>query len=483
MSNEDSPERLPTGVPGLDEILDGGLIPRAAYLVRGGPGQGKTTLGLHFLTAASDEPALFIGFQEPEEQLRANAASVGLDVARVNFLSLAPDEEFFTQQQGYDVFAAADVEQAPLAETVVEAVTRHAPTRVFVDSLTQLRFLSTDIFQYRKQVLSFLRYLRERGATVLFSSESSAELPDDDLQFISDGVMALDSDPMGATVRVTKFRGSGFRRGAHQMRLNADGLQVFPRPLPPPVKVTDDEPWRWSSGVPKIDAILHGGVEAGTVSLLTGPSGIGKSTLASLFLAQAVRDGKRAAVFLFEEEINTYLRRARALGVGLDEPFKAGRVTIEQIDPMRYLADEFAMRVREYVAEEGVELVVLDSISGFELTLQGDELKARLHAFAKGLARLGVSVLLINEVEAMTGQFRVSEKGISYLSDNVLVLRYMETDGELRKALGVLKKRLSGFDGRLYTFQVRAPEGLAVGDPIEGLSGVLMGTPVRHEEP
>lgn len=476
-------ERISTGVAGLDEVLDGGLIARTAYLVRGGPGQGKTTLGLHFLTASETESALLIGFQEPEEQLRANAASVGLDVSRVNVLSLAPDEEFFTQQQGYDVFAAADVEQAPLAEAVVAAVERHKPTRVFVDSLTQLRFLSTDLFQYRKQVLSFLRYLRERGATVLFTSESSAEVPDDDLQFIADGVITLDSDARGAAVRVSKFRGSGFRRGSHQMRLNETGLEVFPQPLPPAVRLREAEPWRWSSGVARIDAMLHGGIEAGTVSLLTGPSGIGKSTLAASFLTRAAADGHRSAVFLFEEELDTYLRRARALQLGLDEQVKAGRVMVEQIDPMRYMADEFTSRVRQQVHDEGVELVVLDSISGFELTLDGEGVKARLHAFAKALARQGVSVLLINEVEAMTGQFRVSEKGISYLSDNVILLRYVEVDGGIQKTLGVLKKRLSGFDNRLHAFELDAPRGFVVGEPIEGLSGVLLGTPVRQGQP
>ncbi|HET6655333.1 MAG TPA: ATPase domain-containing protein, partial [Gammaproteobacteria bacterium] len=398
---------------GLDDILDGGLIRERAYLVRGGPGRGKTTLGLHFLSAPDDgRPALFIGFQESEQQLRNNAESVGIDVSAIQFLSLAPDEHFFTDQQAYDVFAAADVEQEPLARAVIEAVERHAPSRIFVDSLSQLRFLSADIFQYRKQVLSLLRYLAGRGATVLFSSESTSEFPDDDLQFMADGVISLDTSVKSASVRVTKFRGSAFRRGGHQMRVNNEGFNVFVAPVPPKSKLTDEERWRWRSGIDTLDTILGGGIEAGTVSLITGPSGVGKSTMASLFAAEAAKQGRRAAVFLFEEEVATFMRRAKALKINLEAPCRDGGLLVEQVEPMRYLADEFAERVRRHVEEDQVELVVLDSVAGLELALDGEDIRDRLHVFAKSLARIGVSVVLINETEMMMGHFRVSERGI-----------------------------------------------------------------------
>ncbi|MFB4203494.1 Circadian clock protein kinase KaiC [wastewater metagenome] len=476
-------DRLSTGIGGLDTILDGGLLPRSAYLVRGGPGLGKTTLGLNFLAAAGDEGnALFIGFQEAEDQLRTNAASVGIDVDGIRFLSLAPDEEFFTGQQGYDVFASADVEQQPLAELVVSAVEAETPTRVFVDSLTQLRFLSSDVFQYRKQVLSFLRFLRDRGATVLFSSESSRDLPDDDLQFMADGVIALGRDDIGASLSVTKFRGSGFREGPHQMRVSARGLEVFPRPSPPESKLTEQQRGIWSTGIAAFDDMLSGGLEAGTVSLVTGPSGIGKSTFASLFVAQALRRGTRAGIYLFEEEMASYLTRTEGFGIELREPAREGRLTIEQIEPMRYLADEFALRVREHVDKEGVELVVLDSIAGFELALDGEGIKARLHALAKSLARVGVTVLLINEIEAMSGQSSISERSISYLADNVICLRYVELDGEMCKSISVLKKRLSDFDHTLYAFELN--EGsIRRGEPLRGLGDGLMTAQARQRNP
>lgn len=481
MSEEN--ERTSTGVVGLDEILRGGLIKKRAYLVRGGPGQGKTTLGLHFLAAAgADEPTLFIGFQEPESQVKANAEAVGVDTTGIHFLSLTPDEEFFVEQQGYDVFTAAEIEQEPLAKAMIAAVEQHEPRRVFVDSLTQLRFLSADTFQYRKQVLSFLRFLTQRGATVLFSSESSRELPDDDLQFMTDGVINFEAEPSGSTVHVTKFRGSSFQRGRHHMRLGHEGIKVFPQMIPPARKAMTDERKRWRSGCENLDTMLHGGFEAGTITLITGPTGVGKSTLAAQFAAMAAGEGRQAAVFLFEEEVETYLRRARALGIEVERPHADGRLIIELVEPMRYLADEFTARVRQHVEEQELDLVVLDSVAGFELTLEGDGMEGRLHSFAKSLARMGVTVLLLNETQAVTGaQFRATEKGISYLSDNVLFMRYMELDGALKKALGVLKKRLSGFESGLRSFEI-GHGGLLVEEPIEGLHGVLSGAPTASED-
>lgn len=471
--------RLSTGVTGLDEILGGGLISHRAYLVRGGPGQGKTTLGLHFLSAAQeDERAMFIGFQEPEAQVKANAASVGIDVEKITFLTLAPDEHFFVQQQAYDVFSAAEVEQGPLVEAITQGVESQKPTRVFVDSLTQLRFLTSDAFQYRKQVLSFLRFLTGRGITALFSSENAGELPDYDLQFMSDGVINLESGHSGAAVRVSKFRGSGFSGGEHHMRLSAAGMKVFPRMIPPPVGVVAPEQGPFSSGSPAVDSMLHGGIETGTVTLITGPAGVGKTTLATQFVHHAVGAERKAAFYLFEEETTTFLRRAANLRLDLAASIQEGRLLVELVEPMRYLADEFTARVRESIASEGIELVVLDSIAGFELTLDGAGVEARLHTFATTLARLGVTVFLINETQAVTGQqFRATEKHISYISDNILFLRYMETDGELKKTFGVLKKRLSAFDSGLRSYEI-GRGGLTVSKAaLDGLRGVLSGMP------
>lgn len=447
--------RISSGIAGLDELLAGGLLPQRSYLVRGPPGLGKTTLGLHFLTATTDAKTLFIGFQEPEQQLRENAASVGIDVSGTNFLSLLPDEQFFTEQQSYDVFSAADVEQEPMVNMVIEAVERLAPSRVFVDSLTQLRFLSADVYQYRKQALSFLRFLTDRGATVIFSSESNDHLPDDDLQFLADGIMNLERAVTSFTVEVRKYRGSASVPGRHQFRLGEDGLKVYPHPRPPVAQVADAAPGLLSSGNEHLDSILHGGLEAGTVTLVTGPTGIGKSTLATNFAVEAAHQGRHVAIYMFEEELNNLLWRSQTLKMNVDEPFKDGRLMIDQIEPLRYLSDEFMSLVRDQAERYGTELVILDSVTGMDLTMESVEgIGKPLHALSKTLCRNGVSVILVNENAVDTDELRVSERDISHLADNVIYLRYIQPDKTLQKVIGVLKKRLSGFENGVQRFEI-----------------------------
>ncbi|HOJ14960.1 MAG TPA: ATPase domain-containing protein, partial [Deltaproteobacteria bacterium] len=227
-------DRVSTGISGLDEILDGGLIPGRTYLVRGGPGKGKTTLGLHFLVSgkAKGDKALFISLGEPESSVRRNAERQGLDLGGVSFLDLSPTPAFFAEVETYDIFSPAEVEREPITRRIVEEVENLKPSRVFIDSMTQFRYLAADPFQYRKQVLSFLRFLVERNATVLFASESSSEAPDDDLQFVCDGVIRLNDAPEGRSLSVSKFRGSSFLGGRHAMVLGGRGMEVFPRLVP-----------------------------------------------------------------------------------------------------------------------------------------------------------------------------------------------------------------------------------------------------------
>lgn len=262
--------RVSTGVAGLDEILYGGLVPQRAYLLRGGPGCGKTTLGLHFLTegAKNGERCLFITLGEPEDELRANAREMGFDLTNIHFLDLSPNAAFFTEMQTYDIFSPAEVEREPVTQQILDQIEQLKPRRVFLDAMTQFRFLATDAFQFRKQVLSFLRFLIEQGATVLFTSEGSASAPDDDLQFMSDGVVHLRFQAEGRAINISKFRGSDFRSGDHVMRLTNHGMQVFPRLLP------DQHTQRFehgiiSSGVPELDELLHGGLERSTISIIT----------------------------------------------------------------------------------------------------------------------------------------------------------------------------------------------------------------------
>ena len=468
-------ERLSTGIAGLDEVIHGGLIPGCAYLVRGGPGSGKTILGLHFLSAGAvnGEPVLYITLGEPEEQIRKNAETLGFDLAGITFLDLSPSSEFFVEVETYDLFSPAEVERVPTTQQIVERVRELKPGRVFIDSMTQFRYLATDPFQYRKQVLSFLRFLAEQGTTVLFASEASDEAPDADLQFLSDGVINLELTSRGRTLSVTKLRGSDFYSGHHTMQITGKGIEVFPKLIPEAYR-REYVAETISSGVAELDELLHGGLERGSITIITGPSGVGKTTLGLAFMKEAARRGERSAVYLFEESVEILLGRCEAINIPVRSMVEQGTLSMTPIEPLRYAPDEFARLVRREVEEKGARIVMIDSIAGYRLSMRGEDLVTHLHALCRYLTNMGVTVLLINEVEAVTGDFRVTEMGISYLADNILFLRYLEMNGELRKAIGVLKKRLSDFEKTMRELEI-TQSGIRVGKPLTGMRGLLSG--------
>ncbi|HEV2130638.1 MAG TPA: ATPase domain-containing protein [Longimicrobiaceae bacterium] len=479
--------RRPTGVAGLDEILHGGLIPERAYLVRGGPGTGKTTLGLHFLIAGVElgESTLLITLESNEAQLRSDAAAQGLDLSGVAVLDLSPTREFFAQNQSYDIFSPADVERDPTTQQIVGIVQERKPVRVFVDTITTLRYLAPDAFQFRKQALSFLRYLVEHGATVLMSSEPTASVPDGDLRFMSDGIIDMEVSPdhgaLRRTLSVTKLRGSDFEGGRHSMRLTDEGMRVYPR-LVPKSHERESGAEVISSGLPELDELLGGGIERGTISIFSGPSGAGKTTLGMQFMKEAARRGERSVVFAFEEQRDTLLHRCDAIGIPVRQMIEAGTLSVVQVEPLRFSPNEFALLVRQEVEERGTRIAMIDGVAGYRLTLAGDDLVTHLHALGRYLKNMGVTVIFINEVEAITGDFRATEVGVSYLCDNLLFLRYLEMDGEIRKVIGVLKKRLGDFGKTIRELKITG-SGLQVGEPLVGLRGVLTGTPEWIEHP
>ena len=472
-----SSQRLSTGVTGLDAILGGGLIAGRAYLVRGGPGTGKTMLGLHVLEAgiARGEKALFISLEEPERQIRHDAAFHGLGLEGVAFLDLSPNAEFFTEGRVYDIFTPAEVEREPTTRRIIEQIEAQKPERVFLDAVTQFRYLCSDEFQFHTEVLSFMRYLRDRGITLVMTSEGSAMAPDDDLQFLSDGVLNLAFTGEARSVLVTKFRGSDFSGGLHALRLTEGGMQVYPR-LVPHRHRREFVGEAISSGVPELDAMLHGGLERGTVSVITGPAGVGKTTLGLYFMKEAAARGEHSVVFSFEEGLATLLHRAQALGIPMRSMMDSGRLAILPIEPLRYGADEFAAMVREEVEKRHARIVMVDSVTGYSLCIHGGDMVRHVHALCTYLRNMGVSGILINEVESISGVFRATETGISFLSDNIVFLRYLEMNGALHRAVGVLKKRMSSFEGSLRELSL-TPQGLKVGEPLTGMRGLLSGTP------
>ncbi len=476
-------ERRPsTGVSGLDEVLHGGLLPGRTYLVRGGPGTGKTMLGLHFLTAGAlrNERSLFITVEESTEQIRKDAAVLGLNLEGVRFVDLTPGSEFFTKAQSYDIFTPAEVEREPTTRMIVKEIDSVRPDRVFLEAMTQFRYLSPDAFQYHKQVLSLLRFLEERGATVLFTSEGSEITNDEHLQFLSDGVLHLESGPSGRAVSVIKFRGSDYEAGQHSLRLTDHGMEVYPRLVP------DHHGREFTkevvpSGIRGIDEQLHGGLERGTVTVITGPTGVGKTTLGLSFAKEAAGRGERSCIYLIEEAVETMLQRSEELGIPAREMTRQGTLSAVQIEPLRYGPDEFAHLVRQEVERNHARIVMIDSIAGYRLCLQGDQLTKHIHAICAYLRNMGVTVILVNEIETITGEFAATEIGISHLADNIVFLRYLELHGRLERAVGVLKKRVSGFETTLREFEI-TEAGIRVGHPLTELRGILTGYPELARE-
>lgn len=473
--------RVSTGIPGLDEILYGGLMAGRATMVRGGPGVGKTALGLHFLVegVARDEPVLFLSHGPSKETVQADAQSIGLDASSIGFLEFAPSSDFFSESQAYDVFAPQEVERSSFAAELTEQIEALRPRRVFLDALTQVRYLSSDLIDFRRQAQAFLRFLSSSGATVVFASGSSDRSADEDLQFMADGVVNLDySVSLGRTVSVSKLRGSAFRLGKHSAKIDGNGFHVFPRLLPDSFGDEADTPVeRIPSGVAELDQMMRGGAERAGVTLISGPTGVGKSSLGTQYLVEAAARGERSVIYTFEETRSALVRRSEAIGMPIRDLVQSGMLSVREIEPLHYSPDQFALEVRREVEDDRVSVVMLDSTSGYRLAMQGEDLVPHLHALCRYLKNMGVTVFLVYETQDITGEFRATEAGLSYLADNIVFLRYVELAGELRRVVGVLKKRTSDFEKTLRELEITAA-GLRVGGPLAGYRGILSGLPV-----
>lgn len=448
-------------------------------MIDGPPGVGKTILSFHFLSAgvADDETALFINLEENLGDLKSNAASLGFDVDAVEFLDLSPTAEVFTEDQSYEVFSAAEVEQEPLTGAIRDRVREVEPDRVVVDPLTQLRYLTSDDYQFRKQIVGFMRFLKEYGATVLFTVQDTESMPTEDLQFISDGTILLGRTDDTVTITVPKFRGSAVRSGEHTIRITDEGLEVFPA-LEPGDHRAAFEAESVSSGIPEIDELLHGGLERGTVSIVSGATGVGKTTLGTQFMKEAAGRGERSVIFLFEESRKTFLKRSAAINIPVEEMVDRGTLRIVEVEGMETTPQEFASMVRDEVENHDARIVMVDGTVGYRLTLRGDRdrMTQHLHALGRYLKNMGVTTILVEETQSIVGEFHATDSNLSYLADNIVFLRHLELHGELWKAIGVLKKRTTDFERTLRRYEITR-HGITVGDPLTQLRGVLSGTP------
>jgi circadian clock protein KaiC len=484
MSTTEPDGRIRTGIPRVNEILDGGLIPESATLLRGAPGAGKTIFGLHFLTAEDDSNAtnLYINLGEPEAYLRETADDFGLGTENIEFLDLSPSGDQFQTDNTYDLFHSGEVETPSLVDSIREEVESITPERVMIDPVTELRYLTPDERQFRTQVLSLLDFLKASGATVLLTSQAAPSISDDDLQFLVDAVLELDLDAGQRTIEVSKFRGSSARRGRHTVTISDEGMAVWPR-LDPVSHRREGSLETLQSGVPELDQLLDGGITTGTITFMSGPTGVGKTTTGLQFMRQAAADGTRSVLYSFEESRRTMLDRAEAVDIPVGEMIDEGSLVITEIAPDELTIDEFVHRIRTEVETNGTGIVMIDGISGYERAFSGVDTDPMryLTKIGRYLRNMNVTGLITNEVHGITGEFRATEQNVSHLADAIIVLRHVEYRGELRKVIGVLKTRTSAFERGLRTLEI-TENGLNVGEQLSDLRGILTGTPDWQDE-
>ncbi|WP_181685242.1 ATPase domain-containing protein [Halorhabdus salina] len=479
-------DRASTGIPGLDEILCGGFRKTHNALVRGPPGAGKTIFGLHFLSAGVDagETSLYVNLGEPGEYVTETLEAFDLNPAEIHVLDLSPSHDDFAEGENYSVFSNAEVEQPSFIDELRSTVEDLDPDRVLLDPITEFRYLTTDERQFRKHILGLLDFLRASGATVVFTSQASDSLSDDDLQFLTDTVINLDTQIDHSTLFVSKFRGSSYQPGIHSYEITDEGITVYPKLAPESerVQTSEESVRKLTAGIPELDELLKGGLDPGTVTFVSGPTGAGKTTTALQFIKEAAGRGEQSVMYSFEESPRTVRQRSRAISIPIDDMLDRGTLAIEEIAPNEYSANEFTSRVKAAVEEDGVSIVLLDGLEGFKRNLRGftTDPEDVLLRIVRYLRAAGVSTFITNEVTNITGEFRVTEESVSNLADNIMFLRYVEAESELGKVIGVLKMRTGDFQRSLREFEI-TQYGLRVGEPLENMQGILTGTPQLQE--
>jgi circadian clock protein KaiC len=476
--------RASTGVCGLDDILGGGLPMGRMYLIEGEPGAGKTTLGLQFLLegARRGEAGLYVALSETEDELRAVARSHGWSLDDVTVCDLAASAESLQAESQYTLFHPDEVELSETTRTVMETVARVKPRRVVFDSMSEMRLLARDPLRYRRQVLALKYYFATQGATVLLLDFHNDAGGDRQLLSLAHGVMALEqlSPEYGGQrrrLRVQKMRGIPFRHGYHDYMIDTGGLEVFPR-----LVASEHRPEfrreSFSSGVRELDQLLGGGLDAGTSTLLLGPAGSGKSTLAAQYCNAAVKRGQRAAFYVFDEVPDTLTVRAEGLGMDLRSMREEGALSVRQVDPAELSPGEFAVEVCRAVEEDGRRVIVIDSLNGYQSAMPEERfLNAHQHELLSYLNQQGVVTIVVMAQHGILGSGVSSPTDISYLADTVVLLRYFEAAGEVRKAISVVKKR-SGAHEQSIRELMMSSSGVTVGPELRDFQGVLSGQPM-----
>jgi circadian clock protein KaiC len=481
-------ERTKTGITGLDHILMGGLVTNRLFPIDGDPGAGKTTLGLQFLLTGRDagEKCLYITLSETRDELVAGAASHGWNLDGIEIVELtAPDGELSSEGQ-LTMYPSSEVELSETTSAVLAAVQRTDPRRVVFDSLSEFRLLAQNPLRYRRQILALKQFFIGRKCTVLLLDDGTSEGSDLQLQSIAHGVITLDqlAPIYGAErrrLRVVKLRGSKYRGGFHDFIIAQGGLRVFPRLVAAEHEAIGDRA-PVPSGVTALDHLLGGGPDRGTSTLLVGPAGCGKSTVAIQYAVAAALRGEKAAIFAFDESSGTLLTRARGLGFPIDQVLQSGTLTLRPVDPAEMSPGEFAALVQGTVERDGARLVVIDSLNGYLNAMPEEQfLTIQLHELLTYLGGLGVTTIMVVAQHGMVGANMQAPVDTSYLADSVVLFRYFEHRGAVRKAISVIKKRSGRHEDTIRELSFDA-RGVHVSEPLTKFLGVLTGVPSEHTE-
>jgi len=473
--------RLPTGVPGLDVALGGGLPEFSFNIIAGSPGSGKTTLAhqMMFALATAERPALYFTVlgEPPLKMLRYQQQFDYFDNAKVNlsvrYVNLADD------------IATGDLEQV-LARIVVE-VEAHGPGLVFIDSFRSVvlarqgdgnAFITLQHFIQKLGIL-----MASWQATSFLIGEYFSENDPNPVFTVADGLIwlrqSVQRNSMVRKMEIIKMRGQATLPGLHTFRIGSAGISVF---SPPPVPTRADAPSatlagpRLSMGVAGLDEMIGGGLPSGYSLLVAGPSGSGKSLMAEAFLIEGARIGETGVIAAFER------RPGRPRGRPLARLIESGRIAVVDTRAFGLSVDELAMSLIAEIHRLGATRVVIDSLSGFELALAPtfrDDFRESLARMVSALAGTGVTVMMVSELEDRFNDLRFSPYGTAFLTDAIIVQRYIEVDSRLQRVLAVVKVRGSAHSNELRLFHID-DDGIKIGEMLPGHEGLLGGRPARR---